>query len=110
MPQQITDKYYLNLYNEKSRWGITSGNKEPVSDSGSAGHSVFAYHLLNILKRNPKSYLSTQETYTQIAPIVSNNSDQTPMCRPVRGTGDQGGEFVFATINFITKPRSSGSL
>jgi hypothetical protein len=95
MPPVIDDKYYLNLYNEKSRWGMTSGNKTPVADSGSGGHSVFAYQLLKELRQNEKPYISTQEIYTRIAPIVSNNSEQTPLCRPIRNTGDQGGEFIF---------------
>jgi len=95
MPPVIDDKYYLNLYNEKSRWGMTSGNRTPVSDTGSGGHSVFAYQLLKELRQNEKPYVSTQEIYTRIAPIVSNNSEQTPLCRPIRNTGDQGGEFVF---------------
>lgn len=95
MPQVIDDKYYLNLYNEKSRWGMTSGNKTPVSDAGTGGHSVFAYQLIKALRKNEKPYISTQEIYTRIAPIVSNNSEQMPLCRPVRNTGDQGGEFVF---------------
>ena len=95
MPPVIDTKYYLNLYNEKSRWGMTSGNKTPVSDRGSGGHSVFAYQLLKELRQNNKPYISTQELYTRVAPIVSNNSEQTPICRPIRGTGDQGGEFVF---------------
>ena len=95
MPPVIDDKYYLNLYNDKSRWGMTSGNKTPVSDSGSGGHSVFAYQLLKELRNNAKPYVSTQEIYTRIAPIVGNNSEQSPLCRPVRNTGDQGGEFIF---------------
>jgi len=95
MPQVIDDKYYLNLYNEKSRWGITSGNKTPVSDQGSGHHSVFAYQLIKELRKNDKPYISTQELYTRIAPIISNNSEQTPLCRPMQNTGDQGGEFVF---------------
>ena len=95
MPQVIDDKYYLNLYNEKSRWGMTSGNKTPVSDRGSGGHSVFAYQLIKELRKNEKPYVSTQEIYTRIAPIVGNNSEQAPLCRPVRNTGDQGGEFIF---------------
>ncbi len=95
MPQVIDNKYYLNLYNEKSRWGMTSGNKTPVSDTGSGGHSVFAYHLIKELRKNEKPYISTQEIYTRIAPIVGNNSEQVPICRPIRNTGDQGGEFVF---------------
>ena len=97
MPQVIDDKYYLNLYNEKSRWGMTSGNKTPVSDAGTGGHSVFAYQLIKALRKNEKPYISTQEIYTRIAPIVGNNSEQTPLCRPVRNTGDQGGAFVFVT-------------
>ncbi|MFH1075560.1 MAG: caspase family protein [Pseudomonadota bacterium] len=95
MPPVIDDKYYLDLYNEKSRWGMTSGNRTPVSDKGSGGHSVFAYQVLKELRQNEKPYISTQEIYTRIAPIVGNNSEQTPLCRPIRNTGDQGGEFVF---------------
>lgn len=95
IPKAIDSKYYVNLYNEKSRWGMTSGNKTPVSDVGSSGHSVFAYQLLKELGKNEKPYLSIQELCTRIAPIVSNNSEQTPLCRPIRDTGDQGGEFVF---------------
>jgi hypothetical protein len=95
MPRVIDNKYYLDLYNEKSRWGITSGNRTPVADYGTDSHSVFAYQLLKELKKNEKPYISTQELYTQIAPIISNNSEQTPLCRPIRNTGDQGGEFVF---------------
>jgi len=49
MPPVINDKYYLSLYNEKSRWGMTSGNKTPVSDEGTGGHSVFAYQLIKEL-------------------------------------------------------------
>ena len=95
LPSVITDRYYLGLYNEKSRWGMTSGNKTPVSDDGAGGHSVFAYQLLKELENNEKPYLSTQELYTRIAPIVGNNSEQTPLCSPIRNTGDRGGEFIF---------------
>ena len=95
LPPLIDDRYYLNLYNEKSRWGMTSGNKTPVSDSGSAGHSIFAYQLIKALKQNEKPYITTQEVYTKIAPIIANNSAQQPLCSPIRGTGDQGGGFVF---------------
>jgi uncharacterized caspase-like protein len=101
MPPVIGDKYYLNLYNEKSRWGMTSGNKTPVSDQGSVGHSVFAYQLLKELRNSEKPYISAQELYTRIAPIISNNSEQTPLCRPIRNTGDQGGEFVFVVSSAV---------
>jgi len=86
----ITDKYYLSLYNEKSRWGMTSGNKTPVSDEGDDGHSIFAYQLLKELGKNEKPYLSTQELYTRIAPIVGNNSEQTPPVQPHPKYGGPG--------------------
>ena len=57
IPQSINNKYYLNLYNEKSRWGMTSGNKTPVSDVGSDGHSVFAYQLLKELRKNERKII-----------------------------------------------------
>ncbi len=111
IPPVIDNKYYLNLYNEKSRWGMTSGNKTPVSDRGTGNHSVFAYQLLKELRKNEKPYISTQEIYTRIAPIVSNNSEQTPLCRPIRNTGDQGGEFIFVASSGAVietpAPRSS---
>jgi len=107
VPRVITDKYYLNLYNEKSRWGMTSGNKTPVSDEGTRGHSVFAYQLLKELAKNEKPYVSTQEIYTRIAPIVGNNSEQTPLCRPIRNTGDQGGEFIFVASSGATVVKPS---
>jgi len=52
IPPMINQKYYKNMYSEKSRWGMTSGNKEPVSDEGAGGHSVFAYQLIKTLKKN----------------------------------------------------------
>ena len=91
MSQTISDKYYLNLNNEISRWGMTSGNKTSASDKGTDGHSVFAYQLIKKLKNNIKYYIYAQEIYTDIAPIIGNNSEQAPMCRPIKNTEDQGG-------------------
>lgn len=106
LPPLIDDRYYLNLYNEKSRWGMTSGNKTPVSDSGSGGHSIFAYQLIKALTKNEKPYITTQELYSQIAPIIANNSEQQPLCSPVRDTGDQGGGFVFVASTTAVLPSS----
>lgn len=111
LPKVISEKYYLNLYNEKSRWGMTSGNKTPVADDGTRGHSIFAYQLLKELRNNEKPYITTQELYTRIAPVVSNNSEQTPLCRPIRNTGDQGGEFVFVvSTGSVPAPKKDDSV
>ncbi len=95
LPPDITERYYLKMFNEQSRWGLTSGNKTPVSDAGSAGHSLFAYQLLKHLCQNEHPYMSIQELYVKIAPIIGNNSSQTPICRPIKGVNDLGGELVF---------------
>lgn len=91
----IGQQLYRELYDLESRWGMTSGNKHPVSDKGSGGHSVFASELLKVLKKNNQPYLSIREIFARIRTIVSNNSEQIPVCRPLQNTGDQGGEFVF---------------
>ena len=115
LPRKIDNKYYLGLFNERSRWGMTSGNKSPVADSGTGGHSVFAYQLLKELRNNAKPYLSTQEIFTRIAPIISNNSEvgQVPLCNPIVRTGDQGGQFIFlassgAEIDVLVAPVAAG--
>jgi hypothetical protein len=95
LPPVISDQFYKELYENKSRWGMTSGNKTPVTDSGSEGHSLFAYHFLKVLKSNAKPYLTPREMYAKIGPVVRNNSEQMPVCLPIRNTGDEGGEFVF---------------
>ena len=105
LPPVIDDKYYLSLYNEKSRWGMTSGNKTPVSDHGTGGHSVFAHQLLKELGNSEKPFISTHELFARIAPVIANNSAQTPICRPILNTGDQGGEFVFvASVKYEPPP------
>ena len=94
-PPVIDDKYYLGLFNEKSRWAMTSGNKTPVADFGSEGHSIFAYQLVKALEKNERPYFSAHELYDRIAPIVANNSEQMPMCGPIMYADDQGGQFIF---------------
>lgn len=33
--------------------------------------------------------------YDQLAPLIANNADQTPRSEPLKGAGDEGGQFVF---------------
>jgi len=99
LPPVIDDQFYRELYESKSRWGMTSGNRTPVTDAGSEGHSLFAYHFLKTLKNSDKTYLTPREMYAKIGPVVRNNSEQMPVCLPIRNTGDEGGEFVFVRTN-----------
>jgi hypothetical protein len=96
LPPVMDDQFYQELFESKSRWGMTSGNRTPVMDAGSEGHSIFAFHFLKALENNDKPFLTPREMYTKIGPAVRNNSEQMPVCLPIRNTGDEGGEFVFA--------------
>lgn len=95
LPIQIDEKYYQRAYEDQSRWGLTSGNIEPVADGGKNGHSVFNYFLLKELSNPGKNYFVTHELFSRIAPVVANNSNQRPMCRPLQNVNDEGGQFVF---------------
>ncbi len=81
-------------YNIPSRWIMTSGRKELVSD-GRGDNSPFAESLLTQLKNLPKKTLSVSELWIQMREGVVANASQTPLCQPINGSGHQGGEFFF---------------
>ncbi|MDM8539728.1 caspase family protein [Desulfococcaceae bacterium HSG9] len=108
MPATITDKYYLKIFNDKSRWGMTFGGDEPVADLGGGGHSVFTGQPLKTLRRNIKPYLSAYEIFRTVVPVVMDETEQKPECRPIRGTGGDRGEFVFVTT--ASSSRHPGSV
>lgn len=94
----LNDQWYARLYSKKSRWGLTSGGNEPVADRGQNGNSLFAYHFVGLLRDNTSPYLVPSHIFDQLAPIIANNADQTPRSEPLKGTGDEGGQFVFRLI------------
>lgn len=91
----ITDRWFAELYKDRSRWGFTSGSNEPVADTGSDGHSPFAYFLLKTLRENQEPYLVPSRIYDRVGPLVTNNAEQKPKSEPLKGAGDHGGQFVF---------------
>lgn len=97
----LNDKFFARLYANKSRWGLTSGQNEPVADQGKNGHSMFAYFFVKLLKENDEPYLVPSHIYDQIAPLVGRNAEQQPRSEPLQGAGDEGGQFVFrlASVN-----------
>gem|GEM_PF-933685 len=91
----ITDRWYAELYKDRSRWGLTSGATEPVADRGLGGHSPFAYFLLKLLRENTQPYLVPSTIHESLAPLVANNTNQVPRSEPLTQSGDEGGQFVF---------------
>ena len=101
----INDQFFAKLYSKRSRWGLTSGGTEPVADQGRGGHSIFAYHFITLLKENLDPYLIPSAIYDRIAPSIANNADQTPRSEPLKGAGDEGGQFIFRLA--VTVPGTS---
>jgi hypothetical protein len=90
------ERYILEVSKLKARQVLISGGNEPVMDSGiSSEHSVFAYYLIDRLKTNQARYMTAGSLFEDIKVPVSNNSLQTPQCKPISNTGDEGGQYVF---------------
>ena len=79
-----------------SRWVLTSGHLETVSD-GDFGkkHSPFAEAILNYLHKNTQEALSILELVQHVTKIVANNQKQTPLGEPLQDANHGGGLFFF---------------
>lgn len=78
---------------EPSRWGLTSGKKEIVSDGQSGKHSPFATALLDVLT-NATEPPSVMQICTLVLEKVAANALQTPMGSALAVPGHQGGQMV----------------
>ena len=79
---------------EPSRWGLTSGKKEIVSDGRPGHHSPFAAVLLDVLRKADQP-LGVMRICDLVLEKVASNAEQTPMGSPLLISGHQGGQFVF---------------
>ncbi len=90
------ERFFTEIDAHVSRKMISSGGTEPVADSGSGGHSVFAYYLLKVLRENKKPFITSFELFNGLARAVTNNSKQKPEYGTVADAGDEGsGDFTF---------------
>lgn len=87
--------YAENVEKFKSRWGLASGRLETVSDGELGMNSPFARNFINYLKSNEKDKVTVSEIVQYVKVQVSEVSDQTPIGNPLKGVGDEGGEFIF---------------
>ncbi len=90
------------LETKKVRVVMTSGGVQPVLDSGSNGHSVFANALTKILSDN-KDLLEGNRLFDAISPQVLSASavygyKQTPTYRALTFAGHEGGDFLFVPV------------
>ena len=94
--------WYQRAMNTPSRGLITSGNLEPVLDSG-IQHSVFANELLHYLKYTEQDVFSASDIAVSIRNKVSQLTGQLVRMGPLNSPAHAGGEFVFTRSN-ITLP------
>ncbi|MEP2671266.1 MAG: caspase family protein [Cyclobacteriaceae bacterium] len=90
-----TRGYAENVEKYKSRWGLASGRLETVSDGQAGNNSPFTQNFVKYLKENKKEKVAVSELVQFVKIQVSEVSDQTPIGNPLKGVGDEGGEFIF---------------
>ena len=80
------------LYADRSRKGMTSGNLKTVPDE-----SVFISNLLIALEKNNDKYISADQLFYKIRPIILENKkfNTEPLFGQLIANQDEGGEFVF---------------
>jgi len=86
--------YAENVEKFRSRWGLASGRLETVSDGTVGTNSPFAQSFIHYLKTNDKSKVAVSQLVQYVKIEVAETSDQTPIGNPLKGVGDEGGEFV----------------
>ena len=79
----------------RSRQVISSGGVEPVTDGGADGHSLFAFYLINALRKNDREVIDLENLFhTQVWKPVTEIGDQRPNVGRLKTPMDQDGQFV----------------
>ncbi len=73
-----------------SRWLLTAGRNEVVSDGKPDAHSPFADSLIYHLQNSNGDYLRVDELCIRVLNDVSSNARQTPRGEPMRDVGHRG--------------------
>jgi hypothetical protein len=87
--------YQENNDKLKSRWALSSGNLEYVTDGAGSEHSPFAKFLVQALNDNKRDKISVSELISYVKFMVKNASQQSPVGKPLRVTGNEGGDYIF---------------
>jgi len=85
--QPKVDRVPGTHYNLKSRQLLASG-REMVGDGD------FGKYFISYLNANQETYLMASDLITSVRTMVINNTDLEPEGKPVKNTGDEGGEFI----------------
>jgi hypothetical protein len=94
------------IFEQKSRSLMSSGGDEPVADGGAPGHSIFSYGFTRGLGQMDQDRFTATDLFTIVRRIVAGKSAQLPEYKPIRDSGDEGGDFAFfrSTVATNTQP------
>lgn len=87
--------HYSKLYDSKSRWVISSGRQEKVSDGQPGIGSPFSVILNEFLNKNIDNTFSVSELAVTISKGVGSISKQQPLFGFIKEIGHEEGQFVF---------------
>lgn len=87
--------YAENVERYRSRWALASGRLETVSDGEAGKNSPFTRNFVDYLRSSDKEKVTVSEIVQFVKVQVAEVSDQTPIGNPLKGVGDEGGEFIF---------------
>lgn len=90
-----TRGYSEHVEKYRSRWGLASGRLEFVSDGSQGANSPFAQSFIEFLKNNKEKKVPVSDLVQYVKKKVAEVNEQTPIGNPLKGVGDEGGEFVF---------------
>lgn len=80
---------------------MSSGGEEPVSDEGKEGHSIFAYTLINQLKK-VSDFSTGSQVFENVRAEVSQEFPQQPQLGVVTSAGHtMGGDYLFEINRYI---------
>ncbi len=86
-----------------SRWALSAGRLEPVSDGSMGSNSPFAKVLLKFLETEDQNILWANDICNFVVKNVAFNANQTPRGEALPGVGHMGGQFIFRKKGFFEK-------
>ncbi len=88
-----------------SRWLLTSGKQEVVSDGSQGINSPFSTALFSYLKNYPNDTLWVSDLCNEVLKGMDYSSEnQIPRGEPLQDSAHYGGQFVFYKKGFIPQP------
>ncbi|MDX3914824.1 MULTISPECIES: caspase family protein [Olivibacter] len=89
------ERHYTKIEQMRSRWVLSSGRIEKVSDGQAGAGSPFANALIGFLEKNDNRTFSFSEMAAQVLKVTGISANQQPMFGALNKWGHEGGQIVF---------------